>query len=258
MKNIIKYISIFILIVFSFYYTDKISTLVIYKSDLMKEIVKNKANYEIPYVNAIINGDFIVPGINGLGVNELDSYYQMKKEYLYEKERLVFYEVEPITSIENNKNLIIKQGNQAKKAVSIILDNNVDIQTYCKEQSLSINVLVDYESFEKESKFEQLNNDEDVQKLDVILNKYNLNTNICIMNVQNKEKCIESRKYLVSPSYEVDNVKIIGLEVSAGDIIYIDEDLSLSNFKILLKNIYFRDLKIVKLSELITEKRNIN
>ena len=124
MKEIFKYIGLFFLIVFSFYYTDKISTMLIYKSDLMQEINNNKEKYEKDFVNAIIDQDNIIPGTNGIKINELDSYYRMKKNNAFSKTDLVYEEISPIISIENNKNLIISKGRESKQMVALLLNNN--------------------------------------------------------------------------------------------------------------------------------------
>lgn len=257
MKDIIKYIGILILIVFSFYYTDKISMMIIYESDLMKQIVKSKGIEEKPSQDAIINDDYITPGLNGLSVNEIDSYYQMKKDYLFSSSKLVFDEVEPNTSLEKNKDLIINKANPSKKAVAIIIKNNKDVESYVTSEKMKINKLISYDDFNKDSDFEQINNDKDRERLDVLLNKYKLNTNICLVNEYNLEMCKKNRKYLIKPTYIIDNSSIVGLEINSGDIIYISDDLSLSNFKVLLKKIYYRNLDIILLSKLISEKRNV-
>ncbi|MBE6155480.1 MAG: hypothetical protein E7164_01840 [Firmicutes bacterium] len=256
MKDIIKYIGLLFLIVFSFYYTDKISTMIIYNSNLMKEIVNNKEKEGIPSENAVISGSFIVPGINGKIVNELDSYYQMKGDYLYQSSKLIFNEVFPEISLEQNKHLVINRANQSKKAVSIVVKDNSNIINYSEKEKIAINKLIKYEEFSKNSYFEQINNDQDMAKLDVLLHKYNMNTNICFVNDFNRNICKKGSKYLVAATYEVDNVSIIGLEIESGDIILISDNLSLANYKVLLKKIYYRDLDVVFLSRLISEKRN--
>jgi len=257
MKDILKYVGLLVLIVFSFYYTDKISMMIIYESDLMQEIISKKDEKETAFVNAIITGNYITPGLNGLKINELDSYYQMKKDYKYISSKLVYDEVEPETTIEKNKNFVINQANKSKKAVSIIVDNNREILKYAKENPLKINCLITYDEFDKNSSLEQINIDKDIEKLDILLNKYKLNTNICIINKQNKDDCLEKQKYLVEETYYIDNISIASYQVNSGDILLISNDLSLANFKILLKKISYRDLDIVYLSKLISEKRNV-
>lgn len=256
MKDIIKYTSLLILIVFSFYYTDKISTMIIYESDLMQEIISNKEKEKLPSYNAVISGKYIIPGVNGLEINELDSYYQMKKDYIYSRSKLVFNEVEPTTSLEQNKHLIINKGNKIKKAVAIIINNNNKIEEYCQRNNILVSKLIKYNDFNKDSLLEQINDEKDYSKLDTLLYKYKLNTNICWVKDENKEDCIRDKKYLVTASYEIDNIAIIGSEIEAGDIIYLSDDLSLTNFKVLLKRITYRDLDVIFLSDLISEKRS--
>lgn len=255
MKVYIKYIGLLFLIVFSFYYTDKISMMMIYKSDLMQEIISKKNEKEVSSIDAIINGEYIVPGLNGLRINELDSYYKMKKDYTYVNSKLVFYEEEPRVSIEDNKNLIINRANKKKKGVSIIIDNNKNIEEYAVRNKLNINKLITYNTFNKKSQLEQLNNEVDSQKLDILLDKYKLNNNICLINDGNKNYCVEHNKFLVKETYYIDNETIIDYEVTSGDILLISDNLSLSNFKILLKKINYRNIDIKYLSELISEKR---
>ena len=78
MKRYLKIISISILVIFSFYYTNVVSTMFINKSELMKKINSYKSIYEESFVNAIINDEYIIPGINGISIDSLNSYYKMK------------------------------------------------------------------------------------------------------------------------------------------------------------------------------------
>ena len=75
-KDLIKSTFIILLLTFSFYYAKKISNFLIYKSNLMKEILTRKEDYEKDSIDAIINGNYITPGISGSKVSNLESYYQ--------------------------------------------------------------------------------------------------------------------------------------------------------------------------------------
>lgn len=63
---------------FSFFYTEKIANYVLENNELYKAIDAEKDAYEVLSVNASINGNYIVPGLNGEVVNVKDSYYNMK------------------------------------------------------------------------------------------------------------------------------------------------------------------------------------
>ena len=63
--------------------------------------------------------------------------------------------------------------------------------------------------------------------------------------------------YLVKPSFILNNISIVNKdEISSGDIIYICDDLTLENYKLLLVTINFKNLKVMGLSKLISENNN--
>ena len=254
MKDIIKYISLFVLIVFSFYYTDKISTIIIYKSNLMKEITSKKSLYEHESINAEILNDTIIPGINGLKVSELDSYYQMKKQNLYNVSKLVYEEVTPDISIENNKKLVINKGRSEKNKVALLIKDNEDVINYSLNKQIKLTRLINFNNFSETSFFEQINIDDNYKKLDILLKKYKIDTNICLVDYLDKNRCIKDNKYLVKQTYSLNNALNLKDKISSGDIIFIDDNMSLVNYKILLKELSYRDLKVDFLSNLISEK----
>lgn len=253
MKELGKYFLVMVLIVFSFYYTDQISKIIIYKSPLMKMIVNNKSTYNVDSTSALIQNDYIVPGIYGKEVNELDSYYQMKKENIFLPEKLVFNEVVPVNSIDSNKHLIINRANSVKRAVSIIVDDNDIIKEYMIKNKIKGNILINIRQLKTNSELEQLNYNDDYELLDKLMKNSNLVNSICYVTNKNKEYCLKENKYLVSPSYIVSNNSLVNTTVESGDIIFISNDLSLEGFKLLLKKISYQDLKIVYLSSLISE-----
>ena len=254
MKDLFKLISILILIVFSFYYSDKISSIIINKSSLMHAITNNEDKYYCKPIDAIINGDNIIPGINGIKINKIDSYYKMKDDNVFSEDKITFEQIIPTISIENNKDLIINQGNSLKNVVSIIVKDNNDIINYSINNNIFITRLVTYNTFNQDAKYEQINIDSDYSKLDTILNKYKINTNICYLDYSDKNTCTRNHKYIVDKTYSLLNAVNFKNKLSRGDIIFIEDSMSLSNYKIILKEINYRDLKIDFLSNLISEE----
>ena len=62
---------------------------------------------------------------------------------------------------------------------------------------------------------------------------------------------------LVKPSYEIGNNNIyIKDKITSGDIILISDDLKVEYYKEILKTLNYKDLKVYKLSYLISEKRD--
>lgn len=258
MKNIFKYIGISVIFVFSLFYTEKINDILISNSDLFNEIESNTNLYKTSYVNAQIDNDYIIPGLNGLEVDVFSSYYNMKDLKVFNENFLLYKNISPVISIENNKDKIIIKGNELKKMVSIILKNNTTIIDYAYSLGIPFSRLVNLETFAENYNYEQLNDElENFNKLERSLNKKN-NSNICIINDLNKELCQNNKKYLVKPTLILNNYNLseIKSNISNGSIIYIDDNVSLTDFKVLIRQINYQDLKIVNLSTLITEERD--
>lgn len=258
MKNILKYIGIFSIVLVSFYYTEKMSNIVINNSSLVTEINSNSNNYNVASVSAIIEDDYIIPGLNGYSVNVLKSYNNMKYLDTFNSYYLEYDTVKPDISLENNKDKIIKYGNSSKKSVSIIVRDNIDIINYSKEKNIKITRLVDYNTFDKNSNYEQLNNDyENYNKVEIMLNNNNINKGICYIDNSNIEICKKSKKYLVTNSLTLTNYNLSNIKdsIKSGYIIFINDNVSESDYKLLLRQIYYQDLDIIYLSKLITEER---
>jgi len=222
-KNI-KVVGIIILMIFSFYYTDKIALYVQNNTPLKKEIIVFKEKNIIPSINAQVNGDEIIPGINGLKVNAEKSYYKMKSSNTFSEQNLVYDEVKPEISLIENKEKIIIKGNKAKGAVSIIIDANSKIANTLRDYGL----------------------------------KFDLNnkTNYCILINDN---CNNDRRQKVKPTYTINNtnfIKYIGL-IDKGDIIYITDNLDEIYIDILSKHIKYYNIKSLSLYEHLSENNHL-
>ena len=79
MKKVFEIIGIFSLLIFSFILTEKTATVIKDMDEIMIGIKKNKDNYYFDYVDAVIDGDTIVPGISKREVNINASYQKMKE-----------------------------------------------------------------------------------------------------------------------------------------------------------------------------------
>lgn len=243
--------------VFSFYYTEKIALIVLNKNPLMQSINEQKENYEIGYVNAVILGDYIIPGINGLMVNARESFYQMQELNVFNEYYLVYEQVSPEVSLEDNKDKIIRQGNSKLKEVSLILNGVSNISEYLHSNNYKADFLVDIDSYEKGSYFEVINNESDAfDSLENTLNLNKENKNICVINNKNYNICLKKKKYLVEPTLTLNSTNYIDVKnnLDSGSIILIDSSASLSDVKLLLKEIKYKNYDVVYLSEMISEE----
>ena len=112
MRKIYKYFGLIVLMIFSFYYTDKLVLLVQENNPIMKKIEDEKSKLDVSYVNAIIENDRIIPGKNGLEINDKKSFSLMKSFGTFNSYYLVYEQVKPKISLENNKDKIITSGNK--------------------------------------------------------------------------------------------------------------------------------------------------
>lgn len=243
-----------ILILLSFYITNKTAILVRNEDPILSDIKEASKEINTSSVNALINDDYIIPGMYGKIVNELNSLAKMKEANIFNSLYLDIDYVKPDISLEDNKDKIIKEGNINKKAIAFIIPNKSNIKNYFINNKIKASLLTTLDIFSSDSYLEQINNDFDNYKqLDKLLNKYKINTNICLINNINKEYCINNKKYLVEPTFYL-NKDIINIKnnLKSGSIIYVEDITYLDT---LVQYIHSKDLKIVYLSELINEKK---
>ena len=106
---------------FSFYYTNIIVHDFRDNDPIMIKIKEERSLYEINPIDALTENTFISPGVSGLLVNVDDSYSKMKSLGRYDKNLLVFEEVEPSISIKNSYDRYIIGGNNTIAQTSLIV-----------------------------------------------------------------------------------------------------------------------------------------
>ena len=126
MKSIIYKLSIIILLVFSFYYTNMMINFLKEKDPIMKQIKNTTKKYNIKYKNAIIIDDNIISGKNGKTIDYNKSYNKMKKYGIYNETLTVLKEVTPKVSINNNYDKYIIKGNSENKNIALVFIVNKD------------------------------------------------------------------------------------------------------------------------------------
>lgn len=259
MKKIYKSLGLMAIMLFSFYYTDKIAILMQNKSPIMQSINEVADNYKVSAMNATINGNYITPGISGRMINKTKSYVNMKSFGIFNEYYLIFDEIKPDISLLDNKDKIIRQGNASKKAVAFLLEENANIKKYLKDNNIAASLLITEENYEKNNFFEQINNDIDkYNNIESLLNKNNLNKNICYIKNIDKAFCQKNQKYLIEETFSLNQSNIVEAKknIRSGAIIKISKNTNLEEFKLLVKEIQFKGLEIIPISELIAEKSN--
>jgi len=261
MKKYYQYLGLALIMAFSFYYTEKISYIVLNKNPLMITINEEAINYNVTSVNAEIVGDYITPGINGLKVNARESFYKMNELDVFNKFFLVFDQVKPDVSLEDNKDKIITSGNKKIKKISLVLETENEISVYLKNNNVKASLLVNLNTYQKDNFFEVINNEfENFKALENTLNLNKENKNLCVINDYNKDICLKYKNYLVEPNLKLNSSNLVNIKnkIDSGVIIFIDNSATLSDVKILLKEIKYKDLEVVYLSDIISETNNTN
>lgn len=130
-QKIIQAILVILLIMFSFYYTNKSIDLIRESDPIMRKIKSSKEKYNQEAVNATIEDDKIIPGISGTEIDYIESYKKMKQYGAYNESLTVFKETKPAVSVEDYYDKYITSGNKELKEVALIfkVDNNLDVST---------------------------------------------------------------------------------------------------------------------------------
>ena len=279
LKNISKLAGLFILLLLSFIYTDKVFSEARNNDPLMKEVVSYKEKNDLKPVEPIIKDDEIILGLSGLEINAKESYKNMKEEDKFDKEKIVYDNTYPKTSILNNYNYYITKGNDKKEYVSIIfkVSNNKNIDELLEavaQSKVPINFFVDGLFLEKnvETAFSMVNLNCEIYNLGydgkydnkMISVTNNLiesitlkDSNLCLNeNKRDNDKKICSKKKMLTITPSVINPNITELKENLDKgimILYDSSYFDVSEFRLVLNTITSRGYEIVGLSDLIRE-----
>lgn len=259
MRRIFEWVGGFALIAFSFYFTDKVSLMVASKSDLMQEIKAVSSVYEQKSVDASINleDNTIVPGKYGRTVNSQESYLEMHDFGTFNENYLVFDYVKPLKSLEDNKDKYITGGNPLHRRVSFIVVDNENVEKYLDENGIQYDkVLEKYESTNEN--VEIINGAIEKSDFKEIDSKVKNTARICLKDESQIDLCKKNNYYLIESKSILSQTNLIEIknDVGPGSIILISSSARLEDIKLLKNEIEYKDLDIVKISKLISEKES--
>lgn len=119
-KKLIQVLTVTILMLFSFFYTNKSIELIRENDPLMKKIKATSPKYKVAPINAKIIGNKIIPGKSGKEIDYQKSYTKMIQYGTYNEVLTTFKEVTPTISIDDYYDKYIIQGNAENKNVSLV------------------------------------------------------------------------------------------------------------------------------------------
>lgn len=129
MKRLLSPVAIILLLVISFYYTNKSVSVLRNADPIMKELKSTENKYKVDPINAQIIGENIISGKNGKTIDYEKSYNQMKRYGTYNESLTALKELEPIVSINGNYDKYIVSGNKDNRNIALVfkVKNNDDV-----------------------------------------------------------------------------------------------------------------------------------
>lgn len=279
LKKTCKLIGILLLLVFSFVYTEKVFTTAKDNNSVMKEVIKYKNSYDIKPKEPIIKKDELILGYSGLIVDKEATYKNMDDKF--DKDKIVYKDKFPNTTITKNYNYYIKQGNVTSKSVAIIFkvknENNLNsFLDNINKLDIKINFFIDasWLSDNIEKAFEMTNMGYDIYNLgyDGKYDKKSINksnnliesitlkdSKYCLNEDKNdyeKEVCKKKKMLTLLPTMVNPSILELRQNLVKGAIISYDLDtFDNSNINIILKTITSRGYTVKSLNDVINEKR---
>ena len=279
MKKCISYLGVFVLVCFSFFYTDKAVEIVKRNDPVMKKILTISDSLKIDPINAIINDDEVISGLNGKKINIEKSYQNMKKLNMYKESMLVFDEILPEVSINYDKYVI--KGNELKNEVALVfkvdsIDNIKLINKVLTEKNTLATFFIDgnivkdnmnlvLELAQDGYEIENLgyNGNYSSEKLtwtnNMIESLTNKKTNYCYTEFKDKnilELCSTNKMYTIKPTINTGNYPFLTIKknLESGSIISFDlSDKTLKELPSIISYISQKGYNIVSLEQLISE-----
>lgn len=277
-KKTIKLASLFLLLLLSFIYTDKVFNEARGNDPLMKEVISYKKVHDVKPVEPKIKDDEMILGMSGLIINEEKSYKNMKEDDTFNKQKLVYDKKNPNTSITKTYDYYITNG-ISKNMVSIIfkVNNSTNVSellSILAKTNVTVNFFIDGSYLEKnvETAFSMVNLNSEIYNLGYD-NKYsksmisvtnNLIESItlkdslfCLNEVKNdnyKDICASKKMLTLSPKLVNPSITDLKKNLSKGVMIVYDlDEFDTSKFNFIISVIESRGYKIKGLSKLINE-----
>ena len=147
-KKVIQVISVTLLMLFSFFYTNKSIELIRENDPIMKQIKETNMKYKVDPVNATIIGNKIIPGKSGKEIDYQKTYAKMKKYGTYNETLTVLKDIEPAVSVDDYYDKYIVQGNTERKNVSLVfktdtISNLLSILNILNQKNIPATFFVD-------------------------------------------------------------------------------------------------------------------
>ena len=286
MNKIIKILFACLLLLASFFYTDKVVSFMEDKDPIMIKLKKEKNKLEESPINAKVDVSYLIPGYSGVVVDLNKSFTKMKKYGSYNEALVVFKESVPTISIDEYYDKYIVSGNGFTNYISLVFeinnkellpkikevlkDNDVRATFFVdgvllKEDSILItSLLEDFHEIEllnNKNNYDKLIFEEELDALQVIANRRG---KYCLAKYDQKEileLCSKEKMHTIIPTMQISSKPYLSVKgkIREGAIISISVTKeNISELDVLIKYIKQRGYTLDTLEQLLSEARNIN
>lgn len=274
MNNKIKVLSILLLAGFSFFYTDKVTSIIKENDPIMKQIKDIEKDMIVSKTDRIITNDEYITGINGCVVDEKESYNNMKNSGEFKQDLVVMKE----DNLKEKEKLYIIGGNKRKRNVSVVLLNiDKKVDKYIKTNKIKVNYFLDgkyikdnIDKIIKISKYSNIYNfGRDREYSDkyivydntVILNNFTNRSDYCLTSNKSDttlDLCSTYNMDTIKKDFISDNIVTYTKENLENGQIFVFDEYDYKELEIVFKYILSKGYNIVMLNELLSERVNCN
>lgn len=274
-----KLLSLFLLLLISFIYTDKVFTSAKESDPIMKEVIEYKKENDIEPIEPNIKGDEIILGYSGLIIEKEESYKKMKNEEKFDKDKLVYNKKLPKNTITKTYEYYIKQGNQSKNNVALIFNikNNKNVNELIntlKTNDILINFFIDGKWLEKNIDiaflikeigsniynlgYDEIYSNDKITKTNNLIENITLEDSLYCLNINKnssfKKVCDKNKMHSISATLYNPSYTMLKQNLKKGAIIVYDLDkFNMDEFIITINTITNKGYSITSLKNVLTE-----
>lgn len=279
-RKSISYFGVFILVCFSFFYTEKAVDIIKRNDPIMQTIIENSESLKIEAVNAEIIDDEIISGLNGKKVDIDKSYQSMKKIGKYTESLIVYEEIFPDIGLDYNKYII--RGNDTKNQVALLfkVNDNVNlnkVNSILEEKNVLATFFVDgvFASENMNVILEMAENGYEIENLgyngiysddkidwtnNMITSLTGKATKYCYTEIKDAsilDLCSKNQMFTIKPTINTSNYPFLTVKknLESGSIISFNlNDKMIKELPSIISFITQKGFSIVTLEELVSEK----
>ena len=279
MKKTFEAIGFLSLILFTFFYTSKITTVIKENDDILKQIKEIENQFKIDPVNAIINNNTIIAGVSGSEIDVKESYKKMKKINSFNSNLLVYKELKPEISVLNYYDKYIIKSNKSFISLVFLIEKDDEINDLLEildKYKIKATFYTDGNWFENNNEkiIELIKMGHTVGNLGynysykenginwmntIVTNIGKQNYTYCYTETENEEVlniCKNNKSYTIKPNIIVKNNPLITIknQLEKGSIISLKiNNSTITELPLIIEYINSRNLNIINLEELLDE-----